>query len=141
MNLSNWKYRLCLYIAPCLLVAVVVIHLYYVHFYDLSPWKGGGFGMFSTVDRSKTRFIRCYLIGEKHDYPVEIPLSLRNLSMKVSSLPTEERISQLAIALNEVQFKERWLYPAGVRVEVWRFRFDSSSQKLKARKFREVTVK
>lgn len=33
--------------APVLLVLVAAFQVYNVHFHDLSPWKGGGFGMFA----------------------------------------------------------------------------------------------
>src|SRR5680860_458262 len=44
--------------APAVLVCVAVLQLYLSHSYDLSAWKGGGFGMFASVDRVEHRAVR-----------------------------------------------------------------------------------
>ena len=44
-------------VAPALLVAVGLNQLVLAHSEDLTSWKGGGFGMFATVDRLDERFI------------------------------------------------------------------------------------
>jgi hypothetical protein len=40
---------------PSLLVANALVQIHLVHCRNLSSWKGGGFGMFSTVDRPQDR--------------------------------------------------------------------------------------
>lgn len=49
------------FIAPGLLIVVALFQLYRAHTVDLRPWKGGGFGMFSSVD---DRFLRFYLVSD-----------------------------------------------------------------------------
>lgn len=43
------------WLAPCLLLAVVVQHLYLVYARDLTPWIGGGFGMYAVTDTHAMR--------------------------------------------------------------------------------------
>ncbi len=43
---------------PLLLAVIASIHLYVGHTAPLSPWVGGGFGMFASVDRREFRTVR-----------------------------------------------------------------------------------
>jgi hypothetical protein len=45
------------WLAPGLLMAVAVMQLFLAWNRDLSPWKGGGFGMFSSVDAPSMRVV------------------------------------------------------------------------------------
>jgi hypothetical protein len=53
--------RLLSIVAPGLLVTVAVAQLVVAQVSDLTPWRGGGFGMFSTVDGHDARFARISL--------------------------------------------------------------------------------
>lgn len=47
-------------LAPVWLMCLVAgVQLWLASAYHLSPWKGGGFGMFSTTDDPGARFIQC----------------------------------------------------------------------------------
>lgn len=63
-------------LAPAMLITVAAGQLYAATQHTLSPWKGGGFGMFSTVDSPGNRFVRCVLVGkprgEADAEPVEV---------------------------------------------------------------------
>lgn len=50
--------------APGLLLAIAMAQVVLARSRDLSPWKGGGFGMFSTVDRPQTRRILAEGVAE-----------------------------------------------------------------------------
>jgi hypothetical protein len=88
--------------APVLLIMVACLQLYFAHFHHLTPWKGGGFGMFSTIDSQKNRFLRCYLITDEGDIPVEVPRTMTRLADQIRSLPIPELMSQLANKLAHV---------------------------------------
>jgi hypothetical protein len=47
------------WLVPGILVAVAVGQLFLVSFRELSPWKGGGFGMFASVDAPSMRVVSC----------------------------------------------------------------------------------
>ncbi|MEM8598280.1 MAG: hypothetical protein AAGF99_00025 [Bacteroidota bacterium] len=50
------------YAVPALLVLIAGWQIYRAHMQYLTPWKGGGFGMFSTVDGPTNRVLRTYLV-------------------------------------------------------------------------------
>lgn len=84
------------YGAPVLLAAVALVQSVQVQRLDLSPWKGGGFGMFSTVDTPKARFLRLYLVIDRGEVPVPVPAELARPILEVQTLPTERRVDRLA---------------------------------------------
>lgn len=50
-------------IAPLFFLIFFTRQAYYVHSYDLSVWKGGGMGMFSSPDHPSKRHIYLYTIN------------------------------------------------------------------------------
>jgi hypothetical protein len=53
-SLSQWLER---WLVPSILVGVAVLQLTLAHTANLSPWKGGGFGMFAAVDSPSMRIV------------------------------------------------------------------------------------
>lgn len=51
--------RLERWLVPGILVAVACVQLILANGFHLTPWKGGGFGMFSTVDGHYMRLVSC----------------------------------------------------------------------------------
>lgn len=96
MNLKSYKPALYSFVAPAVLVIIACCQFYMVHVHGLTPWKFGGFGMFSTVDSHGARFLRIYLITSDGRYPVEIPNSMKTLARKVRTVPTPTNLSRLA---------------------------------------------
>jgi hypothetical protein len=84
---------------PALLCAVAAAQLYLVEHRSLSRWKGGGFGMFSTVDSPSARFLRVYLMSDSGEVPVLIPSEVRELSQKIRVMPSKQRLEELTDAL------------------------------------------
>jgi len=61
-------------------VVLVVVALHQVHLAttrDLTPWKGGGFGMFASVDRSTWRAMQGVFVTDAGD---EVPFAVHDLS-------------------------------------------------------------
>ncbi len=90
---------LLLLAVPALLCAVAAVQLYLVEQRSLSRWKGGGFGMFSTVDSPSARFLRIYLKSDEGEVPVLVPDEVRELSHKVRVMPSQRRLAELADTL------------------------------------------
>lgn len=53
-----------MFIAPLIFLVFFTRQAYYVHSYDLSVWKGGGMGMFSSPDHPSKRHIYFYTIND-----------------------------------------------------------------------------
>jgi len=91
--------------APILLVLVAVIQNVVAHTTTLTPWKGGGFGMFSTVDDPDARWVRCYVVTNGREVAVEAPPSVARDLGVISALPTHRRLETLAGDLS----RYRWV--------------------------------
>jgi hypothetical protein len=100
-------------LAPALLVAVAATQLLLAHTRGLSAWKGGGFGMFSTVDSPLGRFYRVSLLTDSGEVRVAVPAELEPLAAAARTLPTPERLRRLGA----VMAAGRWVPLSMVRAE------------------------
>jgi hypothetical protein len=87
------------WMAPGLLCGIALAQLLFAHFSSLSPWKGGGFGMFSTVDSPGARFLRIYLVTPQGNLPVTIPDTLKDKEVELRTLATQQLADEFAMAL------------------------------------------
>ncbi len=62
MGQRTFRHPVFYYAVPGLLILIACWQIYRAHEQYLTPWKGGGFGMFSTVDAPGNRILRTYLI-------------------------------------------------------------------------------
>jgi len=93
--------------APLVLLVVLVLHIGMRASADLTPWKGGGFGMFSTVDSPGTRLLRVELRGESGTFLVAVPERYKQAASDARAAPSPERLEHLATALAA----ETWALP------------------------------
>lgn len=96
MNLKQARLRALVWASPLLLCAVACVQIYLAMTKSLSPWKGGGFGMFSTVDSPDARFLRIYLINGNEETAVLVPDHLKTLGREVQTIPSTALASDLA---------------------------------------------
>jgi hypothetical protein len=92
------------------LLVVAAIHLARVWTCHQTPWKGGGFGMFSTVDQESARFVRAYLITDDGQRPLSLPPATAKLVGEIRAAPTKAKLTSLATVLAE----QNW-QPSGSR--------------------------
>ena len=84
-------------LAPGLLVTAVVVQRYNVEVHKQSPWAGGGFGMFSTLDVPGSRITRAYVLTDSGPaLIVDPPLESGRL---LSTQPTNDRLAAAAADL------------------------------------------
>jgi len=198
---GTFSYLLRISLAPICLCLVAGLHFVRVHWYDQTPWKGGGFGMFSTVDTKDARFLRAYLRFGDREVPVAVPKWLEKRADEVCAAPNREMLDQMAERLASLAWidrEQRWsqiarraqglndqpsigselfvskisdshlpqgptdgrrsdveavapsiaareagsrVRPDSVRLELWRYRFDSPNCELKAERMWETTQK
>ncbi len=86
------------------LVAVALAQLVLAYRADLSPWKGGGFGMFSTLDAPGFRDVRVVVRAPGRSETLTIAPSQEELATRAVTLPTDARLWKLAEA---VEARER----------------------------------
>jgi hypothetical protein len=91
--------RVLKYAAPILLSLLACTQLVLGLNFGLTPWKGGGFGMFSTVDSPGARTVRVYLETADGEVPTKVPSWLRNRRHNTRSFPADFRVRSLAAKL------------------------------------------
>lgn len=183
--------RLLMFAVPFLLCAVAAAQQARARLLDLSPWKGGGFGMFSTIDSPGARFVRIYLVTAEKEIAVTVPAKYRRDAIRTRTDPTPWRAARLAAILaarewvpvqvtaapryyRELLAERGGMLPdapraeervdlaahslvrmvddretnrqpriavRGVRVEVWRLRFDGTHRRLIAAPIVTATAK
>jgi len=119
MAQSWWRAERRALVAPALLVALAVAQIASWRGFGLSPWKGGGFGMFATNDAGAFRIVRVVEEQSAGDSPVVLPAELDRIRRHARELPREANLRRVADAV-------RALEPSlgTLRVEVWRTVFD-----------------
>jgi hypothetical protein len=97
-----------------LAIAVAVTQQYFAHTQNLTPWKGGGFGMFSTIDSRGTRVIEISLVHKvgNREEVVRVPVPsvvqpVRDAVSDLKSLPTQARLDDLAYNLARLPWATR----------------------------------
>ena len=102
-----------------LLVAVAAVQVTLVYTADLSPWKGGGFGMFSTTDDSGRRHVRIFVSAKDRSEEITIAPSLEDVADRAAVLPTDYQLTRLAQRV--VAREARYQRPVDVvRIDTWR---------------------
>lgn len=113
-------------VPAALLAIVATAQLALTHVALLSPWKGGGFGMFATLDGRPFRYARVFVRAPERSEEITVPPSLEDLATAVEILPGEAQFDRLARAV--VAREHRQGRPANeVRIEVWRIEFAAGS--------------
>jgi hypothetical protein len=107
---------------PALLGCVALVQMVGAHGADLSPWSGGGFGMFSTADAGGRRHLHAVVLRPGLAREVEVPPELGEWALRVRSFPTPWLAAPLARELAALPSPDHG--PArAVRLQVWRTRF------------------
>jgi hypothetical protein len=111
------------HVPAVLLLAVAALQIVLARHADLSPWSGGGFGMFSTTDVWARRHLHVFAIRPGLLSEVEIPDELREPARRALALPAEGRLRALARALAELPSPDQGP-PDRVELQVFATRFD-----------------
>jgi hypothetical protein len=111
-----------------LLVLVAVAQIILARTASLTPWKGGGFGMFSTNDHAGHRMLRITVTARERSEEIAISPSLEYAAARAAMLPRRRELTRLARLV--VEREERHGRPAeGVRIECWRTAYDPATLK------------
>ncbi|MFN0214184.1 MAG: hypothetical protein ACKVT2_08005 [Saprospiraceae bacterium] len=93
--------KLAAYFAPGILVLIALFQIAIAGTGRLSPWKGGGFGMFSTIESPSTRIVKSYLGTSRGRIPVQVPGSFSKEEERIRTKPTQQACDGLAKLLME----------------------------------------
>jgi hypothetical protein len=105
----------------------------------LTPWCGGGFGMFSTLDSRSARVVRAVALGDGWAAELAIPPALADSERRAAALPSDARLTALARAL--APFAPDDLdSPRALRVEVYTTEFAQDDLRPRAVELRALEV-
>jgi hypothetical protein len=116
---------LAVVLPAALLVAVAGAQVTLTRVAALSPWKGGGFGMFASLDGSAFRYVRVYVAGPSGFEEVAMPAGGESAAARAALLPTLGALRHVARAVRRHE-RARGAPVHGVRVEVWRVAYSRS---------------
>ena len=103
-------------------MAVAIVQVVLAKTSGLTAWKGGGFGMFSTLDNAPFRTIRIFVEAPGRSEEIQVAPSLQEQYSRTVALPSELMLRRLAQAtVDRERRKERPV--TLVRLEVWREEF------------------
>jgi hypothetical protein len=100
MPISAGSRRLFAWLAPGLLGTVAVLQIAAVCLSRLTPWKGGGFGMFSTIDSADARFVKIYVRTATGEWGGGWPPPEAEAIRKLQGAPTKSDLERLASRLS-----------------------------------------
>ena len=106
----------------------------------LSPWKGGGFGMFSTTDDGGRRHVRMFVSAPERSEEIAIAPSLEDAARRAAVLPDDAALSRLARRV--VDRERRYQRPVDtVRIETWRIEYAPDTLAATTRLIREFVYR
>jgi len=104
---------------PLLLTVVALVQIVLARTADLTAWKGGGFGMFSTTDDAGRRRVRVFVTAPERSEEIAIAPSLEDAARRAAVLPADYELARLAQRV--VSRERRYARPVeSVRIEAWR---------------------
>jgi hypothetical protein len=106
-----------------LLVVVAAIQISLTRAAALTPWKGGGFGMFSTNDHAGQRTLRITVTARERSEEIAISPSLQDAANRAAMLPGDRELTRLARLVAEREQRHGRPVEA-VRIECWRTEHD-----------------
>lgn len=122
--------------AACLVV-VAALQITLAKTRDLTPWKGGGFGMFSTSDQPRVRFTRVFLRTRDGDELLaQVGRQPSETALRAASWPVESAAADLARETLAIARRTRRDL-VGARVEIWKRDFESATRVMRPRRIAE----
>lgn len=122
-----------------LLIVVALFQIALTHYSALSPWSGGGFGMFSTLDHGSRRHLHAYVLRPGLRREIIPPEALAEEIRRLLTLPTDARLRILAKALVTTPTPDHGIATA-IQIQVWQTRFDSETLTPSSQILREVVM-
>ena len=116
--------RAIVFTAPALLVLTALLQLALTHAGPLSPAKGGGFGLFSTVDKLENRILLASLETPDGDLAIAV-VGLDDEILDVASFPSQRNLERFARRIMLARTPPP--NAKALRLEVWKRTFDPTT--------------
>jgi hypothetical protein len=83
-------------VPPALLAVVACVQVGLTRFTPLTPWKGGGFGMFASNDGLQFRQVRVFVAAPSRSEEILVPPSLVRAAASAATFPRPQALETLA---------------------------------------------
>ena len=125
------------YAPSALLVAIALIQITLAETAAMTPWKGGGFGMFSTLDHGAYRGVDAVIDGPDRSEAFDMPASLEEIAARAAAWPSDRLLRQLAqgIAARERRYERP---VTRITITAWRIDVDRETLRLHERALRTL---
>jgi hypothetical protein len=124
---------------PAILLSIVAaVQVRMTRTEALTPWKGGGFGMFSTTDDGVGRPMAIRISGPAGDREIGVPEPLAQEAYRGSLLPSRRRLSRLAREV-AARTTSPEFQVTHVRIAVWRMSYDPRTLSARPAVVRDLT--
>jgi hypothetical protein len=132
---AHWRVA----VPTTLLLSVAITQVLLVKVADLSPWKGGGFGMFATTDGTAFRYVRLFVDAPGRSEELNLTDSLEFDAVRAQLFPSQRFLTRLgeAAGARELRYGRE---AATVRVEVWKVEFSDQPLRANERRLRSLTI-
>ncbi len=122
-----------------LLIVVASLQYALVRGAALSPWSGGGFGMFSTLDHGSRRHLHAFIVRPGLRREVILSRAHADQVKRALALPTRARLADLAGIVAEIPTADYG--PArAVQIQVWNTHFGPQTLTPVSRVLREFVL-
>lgn len=105
-TISRLRKTTSYWIVPAILCGVCFVQLYLFRFHNLSPWMGGGFGMFSSLVTVTSRILEITLHSQGREIRVAPPVEAQKGINRVRAMPSHYSVRQLAQQLFNLRWSE-----------------------------------
>jgi hypothetical protein len=116
-------------IAPALLICIAGQQVFLSQVHHLSPWSGGGFGMFSSLDSGYRRTLEANIEYDGIRQQQPLPKQLNDTVLDTITLPTPNNLDRLAYKLSH-QLNSSMTPPYKITLSVWRTRYSPKDLQL-----------
>jgi hypothetical protein len=114
------------------------VQVYLTRTEHLTPWKGGGFGMFSTND-DPSRQVHVWIVGQEGEKKVELPEGSWSEAALTATFPSQGRLTKLGRRIAAIERAEGEAV-SGVRIQIWRSVFSPSTFEPRLELIRESMI-
>jgi hypothetical protein len=130
--------KITVYLPTLLLVAIAVNQLILANFFNLRPWLGGGYGMFSTTDVGRNRHLHIYARSEGILKELIYPEDLKDLALRTKSFPTARNLRRLARRISEIEDDSAL---KSIEIQVWKSQYKSKTLHPSGKMLKSVELK
>ena len=130
---SRWRSALE-WLPVALLLAGVSHHFWLVSRHQISPWLGGGFGMFASTDMPSARHVHLIArLADGSEHEVALGERYQDALERARGLPSKARLQHAAeTAFKAIEATPEMDFPAPpreLRIEVWRTTYAADTLK------------